>query len=350
MRAICRAATLLCALVIFALTGTNGAAAQTGGAGATAVRDTAAAGRSVLGRRPPPAQLSAWQTALFYVRSQQQRFYRQLAKAVKQLKAEGSLAAAWTLVLLSFLYGIFHAAGPGHGKTVISAYLLANEKLVRRGVLLAFLSSLVQALSAITLVTLVVLVLQAAGREAQKMVGPMESASYALISLVGLYMLWRALAGGRAHAHVHAHAHSGESGAHGHGHGGGEAGCGHAHMPTPDQIAGPWSLGRALSIIFAVGIRPCSGAVLVLLFAKAIGIYAAGIGATFAMALGTALTVSALAILTLVSKNVALAFAGRRANWLAGLYRGLAVAGSLMVVAIGLVLLIGSWDAPRPFI
>ena len=121
-------------------------------------------------------------------------------------------------------------------------------------------------------------------------------------------------------------------------------------MPTPAQIGDTWSLARALSIVFAVGIRPCSGAVLVLLFANAIGLYAAGIGATFAMSLGTALTVSALAVLTLFAKNIAIRLVGGGEGRLALAYKVLAIVGSLLVFAIGLVLLIGSWGAPRPFV
>jgi len=306
--------------------------------------------------QPRPQQAAdpgLWSRMTNYIRVQQQKFSRQLAGAIKAFKAENSLAAAWSLVFLSFLYGVFHAAGPGHGKAVISAYLLADEKLLRRGVLLAFVSAFLQAISAITLVTIAVLVFSAAGRTARSAVGYLESASYALILVVGLYMLWSALRGGHSHAHAHDHSehdhHGHADDHHGHGHEHHE-GCGHAHMPEPSQLGENWSLKKAASIAFAVGIRPCSGAVLVLLFANTLGLYAAGIGATFAMSLGTAITVSAIAIATVLSKNFATSFMGPDGVWAGRIYRGLAVTGALAICAVGLVLLSASLQQGRPII
>ena len=305
--------------------------------------------------QPRPEQAAdrgLWSRLTTYIRTQQQKFYRQLAGAIKAVKAENSLAAAWSLVFLSFLYGVFHAAGPGHGKAVISAYLLADEKLLRRGVALAFVSAFFQAISAITLVTVAVLIFSAAGRTARSMVGYLESASYALILLVGLYMLWSALRGGHSHSHDHDHAHDHDHSnhdhhSHEHEH---HAGCGHAHMPEPQQLSENWSLKKAASIAFAVGIRPCSGAVLVLLFANTLGLYAAGVGATFAMSLGTAITVSAIAIATVLSKNFATSFMGPDGVWAGRIYRGLAVTGALAICAVGLVLLSASLQQGRPLI
>ncbi|MGI9414189.1 MAG: nickel/cobalt transporter [Hyphomicrobiales bacterium] len=296
--------------------------------------------------QPRPEQKAEpgfWTNITTYIRVQQQKFYRQLAGAIKAVKAENSLAAAWSLVLLSFLYGVFHAAGPGHGKAVISAYLLADERLLRRGVVLAFISAFLQAVSAIVLVTGTVLIFAAAGRTARSMVTYLESASYALICVIGVYMLWSALRGG--HSHAHAHAHDGDADGHEH-----HDGCGHAHIPEARQLGENWSLRKAASIAFAVGIRPCSGAVLVLLFANTLGLYVAGVGATFAMSLGTAITVSVIAIATVLSKNLATSFLGPDSVWAGRLYRGLAVVGAVAIFAIGLVLLTGSLQQGRPLI
>ena len=286
-----------------------------------------------------------WTRTVAYIREQQQHFYRALAGAVKRIKTDGSVAAAWALVSLSFLYGIFHAAGPGHGKAVISAYLLANERQVRRGVVLAFLSSLMQAVSAIALVVVFVFLLGLAGRSAQANVQYLEQASYGLICLIGVVMMWRALMphrhGGHEHRdHDHDHGHHHEHG----------PGCGHAHIPLPAAVAGATSVWQMASIVFAVGIRPCSGAVLVLVYANIIGLFLVGVGATFAMALGTAITVSALAILTLVSKGLAVRLVGETSPRLALAFRVLAVLGSGLIILIGVVLLIGSTGPQRPFI
>lgn len=283
-----------------------------------------------------------WTRLTTYVRVQQQKFYRQLAGAVKDVQSQRSLAAAWSLIVISFLYGVFHAAGPGHGKAVISAYLLADERLLRRGVFLAFISSFLQAISAIVLVTIVVVVIAAAGRTATSMTAHLETASYAMISLIGLYMLWTALRGG----HAHGHSHAGQD-HHDHAH---DESCGHAHIADPQVLGNGWSLKKAASIAIAVGIRPCSGAVLVLLFANARGLYAAGVGATFAMSLGTAITVSTIAIATVLFKNAATAWIGPDSVWAGRIFRTLAVLGALAILVFGLILLNASLNAGRPLL
>ena len=112
----------------------------------------------------------------------------------------------------------------------------------------------------------------------------------------------------------------------------------------------PLTVRRALPIVLAVGIRPCGGALIVLVFAIANGLYWAGIGATFAMSMGTALTVSALAVLTLTSKRLALGLAARDMVWIGRLERGLKVAGALALLAFGSLFLLASLDGPRtPF-
>lgn len=283
-----------------------------------------------------------WTKTSAYIQFQQQKFYRALAKAIRQLREEQSLAATYSLIALSFLYGIFHAAGPGHGKMVISAYLLANERVVRKGILLAFLSAFVQALSAIFLVGAAVWLLSATGRKTQSFVGTLEQASYALICFVGLYMIWRVIFG-HGHAHGSGHDHD-DRHDHDHSHD-------HHHIPTAEQVQNSRNWKEAASIVFAVGIRPCSGAVLVLLFASTVGLISAGIAATFAMALGTAITVAALAILTLFSKQTAMRLFGESSAWATRVYNGLAFVGASAVFLIGAILLWGSLTAPvRPFI
>src|SRR5215213_3106738 len=95
---------------------------------------------------PPPAAdgMAGWLIA------KQAEFYRMLSGAIRSAKTDGS--ALWLLLGLSFAYGIFHAAGPGHGKAVISSYLVANDETWRRGVTLSFASAFVQALVAVVVV------------------------------------------------------------------------------------------------------------------------------------------------------------------------------------------------------
>lgn len=299
---------------------------------------------------PPQAQKGWWQTIL----ALQQKFFRQMGDALKNFKSTGTLTASWALVTVSFLYGVFHAAGPGHGKAVISSYVLANGATVRRGVILSFLAALVQALSAIGLVSVLAVALNAAGLEIRQIAQRFELASGVLITLAGLWLLtayvWRrflvnapvpALAHAHAgHAHHHGHAHD-------HHHHDENCGCGHAHMPDPRDLEKDWSLGKAAAIVLAVGIRPCSGAIFILVFALTQGLYWAGIGATFAMALGTAMTVSVLATAAVMFRNATLRYSGSR--WTTGIYDTAAIAGSCLVIFFGIGLLLNSLGPVRPF-
>ncbi len=168
--------------------------------------------------------------ALFsWVVDTQQTMQRQLADGVKSLKTENAFAGAVTLAALSFAYGVVHAIGPGHGKTIISSYVVANEETARRGVIISFIAAAMQAMTAVALVGVLVLALHATGLEINAWSNQLESVSYALIALVGLWLLSRQLVGLRrrwrgprtsrvAAAHAgHEHHHHGQ-GAHDHAH------------------------------------------------------------------------------------------------------------------------------------
>jgi ABC-type nickel/cobalt efflux system permease component RcnA len=118
-------------------------------------------------------------------------------------------------------------------------------------------------------------------------------------------------------------------------------------MPDPRDLEKDWSLGKAAAIVLAVGIRPCSGAIFILVFALTQGLYWAGIGATFAMALGTAITVSALAILAVMFRDATLQYSSSR--WTTGLYDVAAIAGSCLVIFFGVGLFLSSLGPVRPF-
>lgn len=301
------------------------------------------------GRRGEP---SLAQEFWLWVNATQRALHRQLAHAVGRLKS-GGWAAAWMLASLSFVYGVVHAIGPGHGKAVISSYMLANERTVRRGILLSFLASIVQALSAALLVAVLAVALNAAGLRIKAMAAQLETASYALIALVGAWLLVsqlrrrfvvQATARPLHDAPMHGHDHHG----HGH-HGHGADCCGHAHMPDPKALGDALSWRKAAAIVFAVGVRPCTGAVIVLVFALANGLFAAGVAATFAMALGTAITVSALAVLAVGSKQLALHIAGGSGYWAGRVSDAMALGGALLVLLLGVALFMGSLGPARPF-
>ncbi|MCR4376903.1 MAG: nickel/cobalt transporter [Rhodospirillales bacterium] len=223
-----------------------------------------------------------------YVYTQQREFSRSLNAAVNALR-DGRDGALMTLIGLGFTYGIFHAIGPGHGKAVITAYALTHETRLARTAAISFASALIQGGSAIVIVGALMLVLgNGLRRAAMDVDNLMTPLSFAAIMTVGIYLLLR---GVRAAIRLFRPPHS----AHQHEHGE-QCGCGHAHIPTPQQVEDASTWRRGALVALAVGVRPCSGAILVLVLAFAFGFAASGIAAVLAMSLGTALTVSLLAL------------------------------------------------------
>jgi len=283
-------------------------------------------------RSEPGALTRFWR----WIEQTQQTLYRELAGGVRTLKQERAFSAGLALVLLSFFYGVVHAVGPGHGKAVISSYALANERTARRGVILAFGSSLVQALSAIGLVGIMAVVLNAAGLSIRERVGELETLSYALVAVIGAIMLFAA---GRRlwRKRVHDHSH------------GEDCGCSHAHIPDAHVIQSNWSWRSAAAIMLAVGVRPCTGAIVVLVFALTQGMFWAGILSTFAMSLGTAITVSVLAAAAVGSREMAARMGGAGTVWAERVQTVAALGGGFIVMMLGVLLFAASLGPARPF-
>jgi ABC-type nickel/cobalt efflux system permease component RcnA len=292
--------------------------------------------------------------------ARQSDFYRQLSAAIRAAKTDGT--AVWTLLAVSFAYGIFHAAGPGHGKAVISSYLVANEETARRGIVLSFASALMQALVAVLIVGIGAWILNATAKTMCSAERVIEIASYALIAALGARLVWskgmgfvRALQAqfgaqpvpAVAHAHGHGpHDHHGHDHHHAHDHVH-DAHCGHSHGPEPGELAGPGGWARGLSAVLTVGLRPCSGAILVLVFALAQGLFWAGIAAAFVMGLGTAITVSAIAVLAVSAKGLAARLAAGRNGGGALILRGIELGAAALVMLFGIGLLLGYVAAER---
>lgn len=263
----------------------------------------------------------------------QTEFYQKLISALRSFRNNPD--AAWLLAFLSFAYGIFHAAGPGHGKAVISSYVLASEDTLKKGILLSFASAFAQALTAILIVCGVAVVFNLTSIAMQQTARWLEIASYVMVTAMGAWLLWvkafRPLLTGAAAGHDHVHL-PGDDGA--------CATCGHVHAPTADMVAGRLTPGRALSIILAIGLRPCSGALIVLVFALSQGMILAGIASTLTMAVGTGITVSVLATLAVGAKGLAARLAGSDGVWAYRVHRGIEIAAAAAVFLLGLTLLI----------
>ncbi|WP_295806247.1 nickel/cobalt transporter [uncultured Nitratireductor sp.] len=345
----------------------------------TLVAAGAAMAQSSLGigaAEPAITPAGPFASTLQWINTQQQAFYRTLTGALKAMREDGS--KLWVLIGLSFAYGVFHAAGPGHGKAVISSYMLANEVALRRGVVLSFASALLQGLTAIALMGVVFLALRGTSISMTDAAWFLETVSFGLIAAFGAWLLWRKLSGpiranlpvpqpmhslSAAHVHEHAHDHHSHDHstcghdhhtAHGHAHDDhdhhhhnhapGEVcpTCGHSHAPDPSMLTGErFDWKTASSAIAAVGIRPCSGALIVLTFAFLNSLWIGGILSVIAMSIGTAITVSVLAILAVTAKNWAVALSGgnRTSN---RIHNAIEIGGAALVMVLGLTLLAAS--------
>ncbi|TXH83554.1 MAG: nickel/cobalt transporter [Rhizobium sp.] len=312
-----------------------------------------------------------------YVNYEQQAFYRALTKSIEAMRQDPW--QLWTLIGLSFAYGIFHAAGPGHGKAVISSYMVANEIELKRGIGISFVSALIQGLVAVLVVGVAYFVLRGSGITMTMATNAMEITSFVMVILFGGWLLLRKLrammqsraqrqemqlatsAGpiglslfegaatgtdsprGFFRASAAMPAASGYQcydPAHATGDGGYCEACGHAHLPDPKMLSNEkFSAREAWSAIVAVGLRPCSGALLVMTFSMLNGLYLGGLLSVLAMSIGTALTVSLLAIIAVFAKGTAVRFTGRGSRLSAWVGDGIEIFGALLVIGTGVTLL-----------
>ncbi|QNQ21429.1 nickel/cobalt transporter [Kosakonia sp. SMBL-WEM22] len=254
-----------------------------------------------------------------------------LLKAV----AENPTKAGGTLLLFSFVYGVLHALGPGHGKVVITTWLATHPSKLKPAIGLTLASSLLQGLVAILLVVVVLSLLALPARQLHLSGYWLEKGSYLLVGVLGLLLCWRALKRLRQLLHTpkfraftphHVHHDN--------------CGCGHQHLPTQTQLQSGGDWRARLMIVLSMGMRPCSGAIMVLLFSKVIGVFAWGVASALAMAAGTSLTISGLALLVHGFRQLAVKLSGKRAPvlWRQIGWTTLALAGGVVLVSAAVVM------------
>lgn len=270
-----------------------------------------------------------YQDFIQWIISQQAGFHRELVSLVRSISKEGSPVLLWGLISTSFFYGVFHAAGPGHGKAVISAYMLASKAPLRRGISLAFLCAGVQAIMAVVVILVLSQVFSLAGK-AMQISRFFEIASFAAVGLIGVWILVRLLRGqsgcGHDHSNDHLDGHHHEPD-HSHAHDSHTC-CSHHEQEAKTARRSIWAM------VAAVGIRPCTGAVLVLLFSLSAGIFVWGLVATFAMALGTAITVASLAGVSVFVRDTGFALSHEHQVWRQRVSRAFGFIAALALIII----------------
>lgn len=325
----------------------------------------------------------------------QSQFHLRMVAALRAVSS--SDGAFWMLLAMGFAYGVFHAAGPGHGKAVISGYLMADgRRTLRRGLGLAFLSSMLQGVVAIVIVTVLALALQASATTINAGARWLELGSFALVALLGGAMLWRtsgqllaSYENRKALAFTPVAASSGigdagdafardpfardpfanvtfqAAGSHAQARQdrneaalaenatrknhlwhwpGSNCTC---HMPLPDADGREHDWRETVMLVLATGLRPCSGAIILLVFALSQGQFAAGAMAVGAMSFGVFLTVGFLASMAVFARGFASRLLARWDD--TGNGRLLAALGgaivSAAIIAIGLGLVTGAAGA-----
>lgn len=258
-----------------------------------------------------------------------QRELNQQMSGLLKAVAENPTKAGGSLLAFSFIYGVLHALGPGHGKIVITTWLATHPSKLKSSIALTLASSLLQGGVAIALVVVVLSLLQLPARQLHLSSFWLEKGSYALVGVLGLILCWRALKKLRVllqkpkfKAFTPHHIHNDH------------CGCGHQHLPTQAQLQSGDDWRARLMIVLSMGMRPCSGAIMVLLFSKVIGVFGWGILSALAMAAGTSLTISSLALLVHSFRQLAVKLSGDNAPvlWRQVGWTTLALAGGVILL------------------
>ncbi len=313
----------------------------------------------------PKNERSWWQSLTIWVYQKQVVLSNTLASYLQKFKKTNDYSFAVMMIGLSFLYGLVHAAGPGHGKVVVSSYIMANNQTMRRGIFLSFISSLVQGTVAVSLVAIPALIFSASGSTIKKLGLQFTQLSYVLIILLGVYLLysllykkWKAKSAKshkHPHNHTHSHAHNHDhSHDHGHGHSHNHdhdenCGCGHSHIPSAEEVQGKWDLAKIISLVLSVGLRPCTGALYVLALALIKGVFWIGVVSVYAMALGTAITISLVTMTVVGGRKFAYFSSGGNSRFGNYVYDVCTLGGAVMIIFFGTVLLSSSFTPVSPF-
>lgn len=249
---------------------------------------------------------------LFKVMEWQKIFNLELSSSLNEL-GQNQNKAGLTLVFISFLYGVFHAVGPGHGKFILTSYLSIEKTKLPQAMKITFASALVQGLVAVSLVTVIVVIFTLSRQYFNLTLKWVERGSFAIMILFGLYWCYQVFKSTRKTEkpviksirlsqnttqklplvnHTH-HVHDEN------------CGCGHKHLPTSEEMKKAKDWKAQLMIILSIGARPCSGAILVLFLSYTLNLYFWGVISALVMAIGTGFTLSLFAYLVIVARNKA---------------------------------------------
>ena len=246
-----------------------------------------------------------------HIAAWQKDFNQLISENLHQIQ-NNSIKAGITLIFASFVYGVLHALGPGHGKFIIASYLSTHESQLKQSTILSLLSSLMQGIVAITATTLLVVVLNLSSRYFKLSQLWLERAALLLLVFLGCYWIWQGLRAYRKKAKLTIKSlnplslHEKSAVKNNRTFQPNTCSCGHQHLPSPTKTAQATNLKSQFLVILTIGMRPCSGAIFVLFLAYMLDLYGWGILAVLAMSFGTGLMLSAFAGIVRYARNTAI--------------------------------------------
>ncbi|MEM7195330.1 MAG: nickel/cobalt transporter [Pseudomonadota bacterium] len=273
-----------------------------------------------------------WDQAAAWIWAKHHQYQHALTRELRNIKGQDGIG--WALVLASFLYGMLHAAGPGHGKAVLTTYLITHKDHLTRGVAMGVAAAFMQGLTALLVVYGLVGIAGWLPEETESASLWVTRLSFAMVAILGLYLLFRVFVSLRGliqrarfpvHAKHDAHIHGDD--------------CGCRHLPNTQEIDAGGSAKVFIGVVLSIGLRPCSGALLVLILSVTLNLVWHGALAVLAMSLGTAITIVALAVVATKARELASSFvADRSPLWsLAGIGVGILGGGLLLFLGIWLL-------------
>ena len=279
-----------------------------------------------------PQAVAIWDQTATWIWTKQNEFLLQLTQELGSMRGQNSVG--WALVLMSFVYGVLHAAGPGHGKVVLTTYLMTHRSRLNRGIAMGAAAAFLQGVTALLIVYVPI---GLAGRlpiETESASLWATRVSFAMLALVGLYLLIRAaravpacvrqLRGEPGEVrHDHADQAEGEGGS-----------C--RHLPSAAEIDTAGSRHAAAGLVLAIGLRPCTGAVFVLVIAAVMDLIWHGALSVIAMSTGTAITIVTLAVIATKARDLASEMVAHRSPLWTLAAAGLGAVGGALLLLMGL--------------
>jgi len=233
-----------------------------------------------------------------------------LAAITRSLQGSRSLAGLLFVMLISLVYGMFHAAGPGHGKTIVSSFFLANDAKLRHSIVVGYLIAVVHAVAALAVVLILYYVIRGLFSTGVEQADHyIQLVAFGILAVLGAFMLVGRIRGTAHHHHDHA-----------------------------EDKDGGLTMRSLLGIALPAGAIPCPGAVAVILFALSLHMLGVSVLAVISISIGMGVTISLTGALVILAKRGAvLALAGGHEERDSTLRRIIEIGGAGILFLFGLV-------------